>query len=374
MEPYENLIRKILKTDIELPVNYQSMIRKTLYKCTHKKENKVRDIMKIAAITCASGVMTTGIVYGSYTVYKKIWKAPVQYTREEFLNTLPTEEISSEEEQAYITEEQAKTNALKILDLLGYTNQKISKIELKRSYSSYADAYYMVKTKNGYEEGLMVTINAENGEFDHFEDMEIKYRDINPDIITSEEAKQIGIDFYKIMGLEEGKYEFHKAEQITHMFGEKRMNVWKVTFCQKQGELFNENEAFGLNFVVENGRINLISMGFRHDTNFQDDEMIITKEQAISIALQKEKEYSEADIQYVDADLGIEKMNAFFYRLDNDMENVYLKTEDISRKVWKIKIVYENQEEDFKSSKYIMNKCYFIDTATGEIIGGEYVK
>ena len=47
---------------------------------------------------------------------------------------------------------------------------------------------------------ILMSYSLYNEQDDHFEDMEIKYRDINPDIITSEEAKQIGIDFYKIMG------------------------------------------------------------------------------------------------------------------------------------------------------------------------------
>ena len=78
-------------------------------------------------------------------------------------------------------------------------------------------------------------------------------------------------------------------------------------------------------------------------------------------------------------------MNAFIYQLENDKYDVtgtmehetYYKTENITRKVWKIKVEHNvdvrNYSEDH--NKYIkegMNKIYFIDATTGEIIGGTY--
>ncbi len=62
-------------------------------------------------------------------------------------------------------------------------------------------------------------------------------------------------------------------------------------------------------------------------------------------------------------------MNTFFYRLDNDVENKYLKIDEISRKVWKVKIIHDNI-----NTKNKFDRCYYIDSTTGEIIGGEFVR
>ena len=75
-------------------------------------------------------------------------------------------------------------------------------------------------------------------------------------------------------------------------------------------------------------------------------------------------------------------MNAFIYQLENDKYNVtgtmedetYYKTENITRKVWKIKVEHDAEWKDYmEHNQYVkecMDKYYYVDATTGEIIGG----
>ena len=126
------------------------------------------------------------------------------------------------------------------------------------------------------------------------------------------------------------------------------------------------------------------------DSSFQNNEVVISKDEALNIAKNKEKEFSNYDITNTDVELSIEKMNTFIYRIENDEfdttknmeEQTYYKTDNITRKVWKVKVEHGLSMKDFGSDiarrneyyKEGMSKYYFIDATTGEIIGGYIVK
>ena len=113
------------------------------------------------------------------------------------------------------------------------------------------------------------------------------------------------------------------------------------------------------------------------DNNFEDNPIIISKEEAIEIAKNKEKEFSDLEISNVSAELSIEKMNIFVYCLENNIanENGELKVDDISRNVWVVSIEHNKDSKpkdgNIETVKSQYNKKYYIDTTTGEIIGGE---
>ena len=96
----------------------------------------------VATILIVLG-LGTGVVFATTNLYEKIWKEPKSYTEEEMINKLPPTELTEKEE--LISEDEAKD--LEILEKLGYKNQTINRIELKRGYDETVDSYYMVKTK-----------------------------------------------------------------------------------------------------------------------------------------------------------------------------------------------------------------------------------
>ena len=85
----------------------------------------------------------------------------------------------------------------------------------------------------------------------------------------------------------------------------------------------------------------------------------------------------------MNSSLSIEKMNVFIYQIENNKYNVtgnpedeiYYKTENTTRKVWKIMIQHDIDDRDYPDfNQYVkegMDKYYYIDATTGEIIGGE---
>lgn len=113
------------------------------------------------------------------------------------------------------------------------------------------------------------------------------------------------------------------------------------------------------------------------DNNFEDNPIIISQEEAIEISKNKEKEFSDLEISNVSAELSIEKMNIFVYCLENNIanENGELKVDNISRNVWVVNIEHNKDSKpkdgNLETVKSQYNKKYYIDTTTGEIIGGE---
>ena len=117
------------------------------------------------------------------------------------------------------------------------------------------------------------------------------------------------------------------------------------------------------------------------DFNFQNNELVVSKEEAIDIVKNKENELSSYEITAIDGELAFEKMNSFIYTIEQnniDDENYYA-TDDITRKVWKIKVEHGFMAKDFgiegKNEYYKegMSKYYYVDATTGEIICGENV-
>ena len=109
----------------------------------------------------------------------------------------------------------------------------------------------------------------------------------------------------------------------------------------------------------------------------KDSEQKVTKEEAIEIATNKEKEFSNLEISDTTADLSIEKMNIFIYCLENNIinENGEIKTDDITRNVWVVDVKHNKEtkpkDAEIETVKKLYNKKYYIDATTGEIIGGE---
>lgn len=355
------------------------------------------DVFKVVATFVLAAVVTTGIVYASTIIYDKIWKEPKKYTYEEMINNLPPEKISEEEkqEEKLITEEEAKQKAIEILEILGYGKQKINRIELKRGYSGEKEneSYYMVKTKYGYEEGLMILIDSKTGKFTFFEDMELKYRNLKEDRVTDDRMKEVALDVYSKLGLKENEYELVEYNKITESyFQNKKKNLMGFRFSKKYNGIYNRFQSVSGSYIVSDGKViyNTVSIS---DTNcYENNPIEISKEKAIEIASNKERELSSKEITIEDAELSIEMMNAKIYQLENNIdlivsdENrddaVYLKTDKIIRNVWKVKISHKErdkvtpniQDSIKEQTKYIkenIGKTYYVDTTTGEIIGGE---
>lgn len=88
-------------------------------------------------------MICTGVFATSYIVYEKVWKKPVIVNQEEE-NSNVEKEISKEEKENYISEEDAIKIANEVINKLDYKNIQISNVDLKRKYNTeYSDHYIL---------------------------------------------------------------------------------------------------------------------------------------------------------------------------------------------------------------------------------------
>lgn len=352
-------------------------------------ENKVKSIFKTIITTLVGLLLGTGVVFAGTKVYEnieKIWKEPESYTYDEMIANIP-QEVTEEEKKEIITEDEARNIGIEVLNKLGYENQTINRIELKKGYTDDVPSYYMVKTKWGYEEGLMVQLNANDGEFIAFEDMDLKYKHLPTEKLSDDEISRIATDYYKKIGLDENLYKLTETKINDYYFQNQASDLLSANFYKYYNEIANKYESFHVAFISVNGEIMLNSIIVNLDNTFQNNEVLISKDNALNIAVNKEKEFSKYDITNTDVELSIEKMNTFIYRIENDEfdqseeieEKTYYKTDNITRNVWKVKVEHGFLGKDFgieRKNEYIkegMSKYYFVDATTGEIIGGSNV-
>lgn len=376
MEEYENFIYEILNKKIETPDSYKRAIKTALYK--DNKEIKHHNIVRIALATCGGLILTTGIVFGGYTIYEKIWKEPRGYDVSQEKPAI----ISEEEKNNVISEDEIKEKAKNILQEFGYPEKEIKKIDLNRSYADNSNSYYALYTEDEYNIpntnkniGITIDFNSETGEFEYF--LNNDFDEIKPNLekISKEEAINLANELLNKIGYPAESYEIKSCENIEG-------NEWVISYARSYNGVYNRYDEFQIAFGKVNGSIIVESLNGFFDNTFKNNEYVITEEEAIKIAKEKEEEFSSEPIINITATKSIEKMNSFVYCLENNIEDkMSVKTDNITRNVWVVKIEHEKEPKNkdntlsnIESVKRYMSKKYYVDATTGEIIGGDQAK
>lgn len=372
MNKLENRIRDILSKEINIPTSYENAIHNAM----QKKEKERHKVFKLISASCVGILLLTGMVFASYIAYEKIWKEPQKLTSSEVRESFNTREISQEEKDIYITENTAISKALNILKNLGYSNLEESSLQLENSNNIN---YYTITTKGSNH--FSVVLNAETGDLIGLNNLDITNTDTK--IISKEEAENIAksiCDKAQISNISKYELQYCKEEYTTNV-----SKVWTASFNKKYNNIYNPYDSIKILFYVTNSKIEIYSITINSDNNFSDNEIIISKEKAQEIAINKEKELSQLEIIDIQTELAIRKMNTFIYKLENnitrennnenDENSIIYKIDNISRNVWIVRIKH-NERENMKFENSIeysrqMDKKYFIDVTTGEIIGGE---
>ena len=371
MNDFENKIKKIIKKEIEQPISYDYAIKNAF--CNNKKQKKRYFELKILVSISCLILLCTGVMATSYIMYEKVWKNPIIVSQKEEINNVK-KEITKQEKLNYISEEKAKKIAEKIIKKLGYKNIKVSNIELKRGYDLKYSSHYIIKA-----DSILITINPENGKLDYFGDDSVNNKNIESDEISKEKAKEIARKIYNDLEIFNNinDYEIVNTEKVKNAFGTNVNEMWEVSFAKTFNENYDKSNQSTICFSVCNDKIIISSITGERKSNFKNNPVVITKEEAIEIAKNKEKQFSDLDISNITADLSIEKMNMFIYCLENNItnENGDFKVEDVSRNVWVVNIKHNKKlkpkDSKLETVKELYNKKYYIDTTTGEIIGGE---
>ena len=337
-------------------------------------KNKVKGIIKTVATATIRTVITTGVVFAGTKVYEnieKIWKTPETYEI--------TNELSSEDKENAISEEEAKKKASEYLEKIGL-EKNINILTLKKDALNN-EIIWDITFKNGN-----IRINS-NGDFESLNIPSYNYTIPKNYGITREEARKVAKELLS-------KYNFYDNDDEYELVSLKRNGddeqayIWYATFYKKYGDLYNQYENINIGWIPTINGLYSLSID---NCKYENNEQQISKEEAINIAKEKdEKIETRHKIVSVDAELGIDKMNTDVIYREKNIEEYgdgtinfksdengkmvlkdnaeFYKVEERVRKVWEVTLYYDYiKYEENGPEKYV----YYIDSTTGEIIGGD---
>ena len=333
----------------------------------------VNAFFKTIAVILSWITLTGCVAYATGFVIDKVFKEPKVMTYQESIS------VNEEEKKELITEDQAKEFALKELkDRFNKIPGIITKTELRKDYISYEPRWILY-----YDNQMSVELDALTGEIKSLTDFSIDDTKV-PSTLNKEEAKNVAIDLLKSIGYDGLNYEL--ADFKSNMVSDDA-NLYTADFSKKYNNIYNPYQTIRLTFIPEEKQIVTFNW-FNYE--FDNNEIIITNEQAVEIAKSKENELDSGKfkISDVNAKLEIVKMNDYVYSQEKPIDNtesenkisdftkivkfkdennyeVYV-IEPKTRLAWNVQIKYE--------SDFDIMVAYYVDATTGELIGGTATK
>lgn len=333
-----------------------------------KKTNK--NIPKLVATFVITTIVTGGLVYATGTaIYDKIWKQPETYK--------VSNEITEKDKEDAINEEDARKKAEEYLRKIGLDDE-INGLRLNKSWQENDITWNIEFTK-----GSMIMNNK--GNFESLNIPSYNYKIPYNYGITREEARKTAKELLAKYNPENNNDEYELVSLHRNMENDKASYIWYADFYKKYGELYNMYEKISIGWIPTiNG---LYSLNIEN-SKYENNEQIITKEEAIRIATERDKKIeTRHNIATTEAQIGIDKMNADVVYREKDIENYnkgtinyecdengtykikdnaeFYKVDNRVRKVWEVKIFYDYYNEYYQE-RYV----YYVDATTGEIIGG----
>lgn len=373
MDNYEKRIKEILDRPITVSAQFEYAID-TAFLNKAKKSNNVFNNFSLKFATTVVCLLLTfsTAVFAAYMIYENIWKDPERTSRKQREESVLAP-IDEEELNNIISEEKAKTIATTIIENLGYENKTISEIKINRSYENDEDLYYHIVFDN-----VIVQLDAKSGVIDYIEDINTRKITRDNDAIDEKKAIEMANKTYKSVGI--GDIEEYKVFSVM----EKEFNYdatnnkyWEIIYISNSVNADNYKDSFCITYKFMDEKIYINSLAYRELNEFVNNPIVITKDEAMKIAMDKEKEFSSLEISNVSAEIDMKEINTFVYALENYIENDTgsLNVENTKRNVWIIYIEHKKENNprntDVSTVRQEFNKKYYIDATTGEIIGGE---
>lgn len=359
---------------------------------------KVHKLPKIVATIIATVGIMSGLVYATANIYEKIWKEPkkidsfygdnYEYDENALYGVGHSKDIDINKNNA-ITKEEAKVKFEEILKKFGYENEKIISIELVDNPSDDS-LFYRATTETKF----LLDIDAKDTKnFKIFTD--IAYKDIDKCRGTQEEVEKVVQEICKKYGYDLSKYSHKEVsfnisqsafasklqKHISIENSPEDANIWQITYNTEYNGAVNKYEEISVGIVPG---INKLEHFTYTDKTPENTDIVIDKEKAKEIAVEKENKINIGhNVKNIDIELDIVKMNGYAYLRENDYEHYYesrttpkypienlqyYRVEERVRQVWRVKLEFE-QKNNFKYEKED-SFTYYIDTATGEIVGG----
>lgn len=325
------------------------------------KKNPINPIKIAATFILIIGV-TVGVGYAGNVAYQNIWKEPEKHTFSS------DQKLTEEEIAKCISKEEAEKIGNEYLQKIGLEGDKIQNQELTKEIFSDENEWSMTS------KSATISLDAETGDLKTVQVPTWNYRIPYHYGITRQEARNKAEELFEKFKPEdiEGDYELVKLTR--NMETDEASYIWYAQFNKKYGDLINPYEQIVIGWIPTIDKVYQLSI---KRGKFENNEQIITKEEAIEIAKNQDKEIEpDREIKQVDAQLGIEQMNEEAYLRKTQKEayesgqmrgysQTYYTTEERVRKVWEVSIHYKKSEEE-----NLQSFTYFVDVTTGEIIGG----
>ena len=332
-----------------------------------------KNILKFVATFIMSIGITSGIVFGGISAYEKIWKEPQEYKFQK--------DITQKDYENCISEEEAKNIGISYLTQIGYINDNMNSIKLIQGKTTETIIWDLNVGS------LSMTIDGLTG----------KIRSINipswaNDLskakgITVEEARRTAKELLRKYKTENTNEEYELLSLKGNDEKPENSYIWYAEFYKMYDGLVNPKERVLIGFIPTINELYCLEIT---DIPYENNEQIITKDEAIKIALEKDKQFEDnSKVKNIIAQIKIEPVNPSVYlrekygkeyesgnlNKERISENsykikdnvVYCKTEERVRKVWRVNLEY-NVSINSKDLRYY---TYYIDATTGEIIGGE---
>lgn len=331
---------------------------------------KNSNIPKMVATIIITIGITTGMTYAGTAIYNRIWKQPERTVGFYDENNNPIS--TKEEKETTITKEEAEEKAREILKKFGHDNEKIQVVELKSNPRAY-ELMWRIKT----QQKSYVWIDAKGRN-----KMIISFNNIIDDSIkkyksNKEEAKETAKKLFEEYGYNVDNY--NSVEVTSNLISEEDSYIYSVKFYNEYEGIKNNYEEINISFIPQINKIYYFNV---NNINFENNSIVVTEEEAKSISLNAEQKvktnkniksiYTNLDIVQVNGDayLRINDYNQYKEQSYSNYEKqnyIVYKTENITRKAWVVTVEYDVDEKTNTFDKYY---TYYIDSETGEIIGG----
>lgn len=339
-------------------------------------KSKLNIIAKGIGIAACIALSMTGVVFASSKIIESIWKNPEKVN--------PTYEIIDEIRKKNITIDEAKEVAINKLEEVGF-NSNIIKQEERKTYNN-ENIDYLFTTETEYE----ITIEGSTGQFFAIRNCKEFKHDENK-AYTLEEAKEIADKYFKQFGFDKDGFEFTKVQvdvgpDVKKGGEQTRGSRLEVRYNKKYDNQISSSQY--VNIVLDTGLEDRFESIMTKNEPFENNEYIITKDEAVSKAKEYDKNITDMKIAETKAEKKIVKINDKAYsrmqnykefyepmqneNFDNSKYNYYAVDEKL-RNAWVVVLKYDDKYfTDDVVKRYSEGAfTYYVDATTGEIIGGE---
>lgn len=340
---------------------------------TEELKKPKRNLSKLVATFILTIGTTAGLVYAGNAVYEKIWKEPTSYQI--------TQGITEEEKAQCISEQEAEKIGNEYLKKVGFSDETIQNIVLEKDWKEQENNWYMNSQKASF------VIDGKTGNIKSATIPTRSYTIPENYGITRQEAKKVAYELLEKYKPENSQGTYELLSLKGNGNSEADSYIWYAEFYKKYDDLINPAEKVFIGWIPTINSLYCLDID---NYAYENNEQVISKEEAMEIAKNKEKVINpEGQIKTIQAEIKIEQMNeSVFLRekygeeyesgkwnKEKVGENVYkikddavfYKTEERVRKVWRVVIEYDKSQTD-NSLRYY---AYYVDATTGEIIGGE---